>query len=88
MKWKPMDAVAAHAAQVLADPRSSPDDAAAARRAIADPHSAEALEALPESELERLLAEDDALIARLGATAACLTCGAACERCTTTLDVG
>jgi hypothetical protein len=57
MKWDPHAAVALHAAQVLADPKSKDEDLVSARRAIASRTDESALDALPDEDLTRLEAE-------------------------------
>lgn len=73
MKWSPRDAVAQHAAQILADPKSREEDCISARKAIANPYSQEALDALSEDDLDRL---ESAVKAKLAAEQdACAHCG-------------
>lgn len=85
MKWSPRDAIARHAGEVLADPRTKPEDAAAARRAIADPFGPEALDGLSLEDLEEMRAE---LVAKLALDDAhrCISCRAPCAACAAQLE--
>lgn len=81
MKWSPRDAISQHAAAVLADPKSREEDCVSARRAISNPTSAEALDALSDEDLDALKTKIEASLAELNGPRHCIVCGTACAAC-------